>query len=211
MLDRGSRWWLAVLLLVQLLVIGILVPGEWATRVLREERRLILQQLGSETGTRVLERGDIWLQRWILDPGVDLAIREFLIPSPEQRKRSTGLQNLGTPWFAWVEVRIETLMDVVQQVMVRLALLATWLPLAGLILLPALWDGWMSWRVKQRSFDYASPIVHRFSVLAGLWGSGLLVLCLLAPFTLSPVVFPLLLCGIALLGGLALSQLQKRI
>jgi hypothetical protein len=209
--ERGSRWWLAMLLLLQLMVIGVLVPGDWAARVVREEPGLILHHLGPEAGARVLEKGNLWFQRWIMEPGIDIAIREFLVPNQEQRDRSTGLQNLGTPWFAWVDTRIEILMDVVQQVMNRLALLAVWLPFAGLILLPALLDGWMSRRVKQSSFDYASPILHRFSVVAGLWGGGLMILCLLAPFTLPHTVFPVLLCGIAMLAGLAVSQLQKRI
>jgi hypothetical protein len=209
--GRNSWWWLAVFLLLQLIVIGILVPGEWAERVLREEPALIQEHLGAESGAWVLQKGNDWFHRWIVDPGIYVALREFLIPSPEQRARSTGLQNLGTLWFTWVDMRIDILMDVVRQVMVRVALLVVWLPFAGLMLLPGLWDGWMSWRVKQSSFEYSSPILHRFSVLAGLWSVGLLLLCLLAPFTLSPLVFPVVLGSIAVLGGLAVSQLQKRI
>lgn len=210
MLKSRSLWLIAFLFLAELLVIGLLVPGDWADRVIRQERALMRRQLGEATSQWVLATGNDWYQRWVIDTRADQVVRDFLIPTVEQRTRSEGLENLGVPWFRWVEGRIDATLVVVQQLMMRMALLMVWLPFAPILVAPAVWDGLMTWKIKKTRFDYASPLVHRYSLMGLGLGIGLLGLSLLSPIPIPPMVLPALIFALALLMGLAVSHLQKK-
>lgn len=110
-----------------------------------------------------------------------------------------------------VEDRIQAFFDVLYQVFTRFALLMVWLPFALILMLPALWDGLMTWKIKKTTFDFSSPIIHRYSMI--ILGSGIILLFmgLFAPLAIPPVVLPSMIIGLALMAGLALSHLQKKI
>ncbi len=70
----------------------------------------------------------------------------------------------------------------------------------------------MTWKIKKTTFDFSSPIIHRYSMI--ILGSGVILLFmgLFAPLAIPPmVVLPSLIIGLALMAGLALSHLQKKI
>jgi hypothetical protein len=84
-------------------------------------------------------------------------------------------------------------------------------PLFDYDVVRTLWDGLMTWKIKKTTFDFSSPIIHRYSMI--ILGSGVILLFtgLFAPLTIPPVVLLSLIIGLALMAGLALSHLQKKI
>ena len=86
-----------------------------------------------------------------------------------------------------------------------------WLPFALILMLPALWDGLMTWKIKKTTFDffepYHSPLQHDYPGLRRHFA----VYGIVRPLAIPPVVLPSLIIGLALMAGLALSHLQKKI
>ncbi len=74
------------------------------------------------------------------------------------------MENFAHTWLAWVEGQIEAFGKVIYQFYVRLALLFTWLPYMLILCIPAIFDGWATWKIKQTNFDYVSPAIHRYSM-----------------------------------------------
>lgn len=211
MSKHKSIWLLFLALMLEVVAIGILVPGDWTGWVIAKEQQYIHSQLGDETSTWVMHNSRQWYRSWIVETRMEQAVRDFLIPTEEQRQRSKGMEKMGGFWFHWVEDRIQAFFDVLYQVFTRIALLLVWLPFALILMVPALWDGLMTWKIKKTSFDYSSPIIHRYSMLGLGAGVLLLLMGLFAPLAIPPIVLPGMIIGLALLAGLALSHLQKRI
>lgn len=211
MSKHKSDWLLCLALMLEIIAIGVLVPGDWTGRVINKEKQMIQNQLGAQTSYWIGQTSHRWYQSWIVDTQMEQSVRDFLIPTEEQRLRSKGMENMGGFWFVWVEDRIQAFFDVLYQVFTRFALLMVWLPFALILMLPALWDGLMTWKIKKTTFDFSSPIIHRYSMI--ILGSGVILLFmgLFAPLAIPPVVLPSLIIGLALMAGLALSHLQKKI
>lgn len=69
----------------------------------------------------------------------------------------------------------------------------------------------MTRKIKKTTVDFSSAIIHRYSII--ILGSGVIssFMGLFAPRAIPPVVLPSLIIGLALMAGLALSHLQKKI
>ncbi len=179
--------------------------------MIRKEQGYIQSQLGPDTQQWINQHAKDWYRQWVTDTGAEQAVYRFMVPTETQRQNSTELENLGVQWFNWVEGRITALFATVQQMLVRLALLRAWLPFALLLMLPALWDGGMTRRIRLTNFDYTSPVIHRFSMVGLGYGVLLLRMALWMPVAIPPWVLPGFIMGLALLAGLALSHVQKRV
>ena len=80
-----------------------------------------------------------------------------------------------------------------------------------LLFVPAVYDGYMTWQIKRTNFDYASPVMHRYSVRgAAILLFGLLA-AFMAPIALNPIIIPMGMMGCCVLFGLAFGNVQKRI
>lgn len=211
MSKHKSVWLLCLALMLEIIIISVLVPGDWTGRVINKEKQMIQNQLGAEISHWIGQTSHHWYRSWIVDTQMEQSMRDFFIPTEEQRLRSKGMESMGGFWFVWVEDRIQAFFDVLYQVLTRFALLMVWLPFVLILLLPALWDGLMTWNIKKTTFDFSSPIIHRYSMLALSTGGILLVMGLFAPLAIPPGVLPSMIIGLALMAGLALSHLQKKI
>ncbi len=145
MSKHKSVWLLCLALMLEIIAIGVLVPGDWTGGVISKEKQMIQNQLGAQTSYWIGQTSHRWYQSWVVDTQMEQSVRDFLIPTEEQRLRSKGMENMGGFWFVWVEDRIQAFFDVLYQVFTRFALLMVWLPFALILMLPALWDGLMTW------------------------------------------------------------------
>ena len=208
---KKPLWLVAWLLVIEILVILLLVPGDWTDRAIEKESALVEANLGSETRYWIREQAESWYQSVMIDSGFYEGMYYTLIPTEEQRKNSRGMENMGTWWFVWAKGRMEALANVVYQFMTRTALFMTWAPYMLILLLPAIYDGMMTWRIKRTNFDYASPIIHRY----GIRFTGYLVLGLgiafFAPIALNPIIIPIVMMICCVLIGLTMGNLQKRV
>lgn len=204
-------WLIAWLLVAELFIILVFVPGHWTERVIEKESALIEKHLGARTVEWIDDRALNWYNAAMWESGVYRTLHTLLIPTPEERESSRGMQNLGNTVFPWVEDRLASLMHVVYQVFARIALLAVWAPYMLILLVPALWDGVMSWKIKRTNFDYASPVLHRYGVRGVFLVSQCLLLAFFAPLALNPLIIPVVMMAACVMMGLALGNLQKRV
>src|SRR5690606_33785450 len=113
--------------------------------------------------------------------------------------------------FPFMEDRIEALQRVVFHVMIRVGLLVTWVPFMLILLIPAVIDGYNTWQIKKLTFEYSSPVLHRYSI-KGIFALIIGMFCLMIlPFALNPMIIPTSFIFLCLFVGLAVSNLQKRI
>lgn len=200
------------LCLAQLLVILLLVPGAWMQRVTATEHEWLWRHMSPETATWIEHKATGWYNGAIVESGALDATYDHLIPTESQRQRSWGMENLGqSGWFPLVENRLQAVFSTVYLVFVRLALIAAWLPFFAITAFPAVLDGMMAWKVKQASFTYASPVMHRVALQTVLWSLVLLVTLLIVPAPISPAVLPLFGIVIPVALGQVAAHTQKRV
>ncbi|CCD30182.1 putative type IV conjugative transfer system coupling factor [Candidatus Glomeribacter gigasporarum BEG34] len=208
---RPRRFWLLWLLLTELAVVVLLVPVDWIQQTRVHEIQRVEQRLGPDAPHRAMHTAHGWFQASLIRSGAYSALHHFLIPSEAERQRSKGLEYLEDGWFAWVEERLDVLMQLIDQLYVRVALLRLWWPCLLLAGLPALWEGWVMRCMKRTNFSHVSPVIHHYSVRGVLFLTSGLGMALLAPVPLEPMFMPAVLITACVLAGLALGHLQKRI
>lgn len=200
-----------LLFTIQIMLILVFVPGEWTERVIRQEAARTQQVLGGETQEWIQSTAQRWYDTSMIDSGVYRAMHSHVIPSPEERSGSRGMENLGDKIFAWAEGRLSAMMRVIFQVYSRVAMAMLWMPYLLILLVPAIVDGVMRWKIKQTNFDYASPVVSRYGI-RGIFAIGQVgLIAFVAPVVLNPLVIPMGMMLIAVMLGLTLANYQKRI
>lgn len=172
---------------------------------------MVRQTLGIQANHWITEEAKQWYQRRWVNSGWQQAIWHFFIPTEAERRASTGLENLALPWFNWVGNRLQVFFSLVFHCGYRLVQMKVWGSMMALLLVPALLDGLLMRRIKKTNFDYASPVIQRYS----LRGLGLLLLgqlmIWLMPLPVNPLITPVVMMFGCILLGLSISHLQKRI
>ncbi len=204
-------WLAAWLLVIELLVVLLLLPGDWTSRAIKREAEMVEQNLGREARKWIGTKATTWFRSSIIDSGFYEGMHRTLIPNASEKAKSKGMENLGHSWFMWVEGRIEALMNLIHQFYSRLALLVTWTPYMLILFVPAIFDGLMTWNIKRTNFDYASPVIHRYSMRGSFILLVGLFIAFFVPFALNPIIIPISMMACCVLVGLALGNLQKRV
>jgi len=207
-----KTWLLGLMLLaVEIVIIAILIPGDYTGKTINKELAMIERSLGAETLEWVKGQSQEWYVATMLETGIKDGMYYTLIPTEEQKAKSTGLETFGDWWFDLAADRIDSLMLVIQQLYLRVALLVVWAPYVLLLLIPAIFDGVMTWKIKATNFDYASPVKHRYSArVFGFTLLGMLMMFLL-PLPVPPSVIPIALMVMCIAIGLMVGNYQKRI
>jgi hypothetical protein len=208
---KKPYWLVALLLAAELFLILVFVPGKWTEQVIVNESAMVERTLGHNSVQWINERALRWYSSTMVDSGVYQGLHTLLIPSPEERARSRGMENLGSTIFPWLEDRLFSMMRVFYQVFARMALLMVWAPYMLILLIPAMYDGWLNWKIKRTNFDYASPVIHRYGVRGIVLMLQILLIAFFAPIALNPIVIPFAMMIACVMIGLAMGNIQKRI
>ncbi len=205
-------WYLvAWLLVIELVVVLILVPGELTDRAIEKEAVLIESSLGKQSSLWVQNKADDWYQTSMVDSGFYNGMYRLFIPTEAERQKSKGLEKFGSLWFKFLDGRIKSFSKVVYQFYTRIALFSLWMPYILVLLVPALFDGLMTWKIKRTNFEYASPVVHRYSTRAiGYIVFGAIIMSF-APIAITPMLMPILMMAWCVLAGLMIGNYQKRV
>lgn len=93
--------WLLVawLLVIELLAILLLIPGDWTDRAIKRESVLVEQSLGVEARDWIQNKASTWFRSSVIDSGFYEGMYQTLIPSEEERQKSKGMQDMGKGWF----------------------------------------------------------------------------------------------------------------
>ena len=189
----------------------LLIPGDWTDKAIKRESVLVEQSLGVEARDWIQSKASTWFRSSVIDSGFYEGMYQTLIPSEEERQKSKGMQDMGQGWFVWVKGRMEAFVNVIYQFYTRLALLSAWAPYMLILFAPAVYDGMMTWRIKRTNFDYASPVLHRYSVRGTMYLMVGLFIAFFIPIALDPVVIPITMMTCCVLIGLTFGNLQKRV
>ena len=206
---KSTIFWL----FIQILMIMVLVPGSWLRTVVEKEDVWLYEQLGVETASYVENKGFEWYNLTLVETGVTAQVASLFFITEEQRARSIGIQDLGqSGWFPWIEGRGEALRYLLIQVFERLAHIWLWIPYAAILLLPAAWDGFMTWKMRQVSFEYSSPFWHRFSINTTSLVFMSLAVGLFCPLPIPPFILPMVIVFLVPVLSIALiSNMPKRL
>lgn len=208
----NKPWYLVGLALaLQLAVVLILVPGDFTGTAIEKEGRMIESSLGKETRDWVFGKSNDWFQMTVIQSGLKEGMYKTLIPTEEAKTKSKGLETFGNRWFDLAADRIESLMLLIQQFYMRMALLLIWAPYMLVLFIPAIYDGIQTWKIKRSNFDYASPVIHRYSARLIGYSFGAMLLMFFLPFPIPPTVTPVVLMVICVAFGLVFGNYQKRI
>ncbi|MBF4308038.1 conjugal transfer protein, partial [Vibrio anguillarum] len=66
MSKHKSVWLLCLALMLEIIAIGVLVPGDWTGRVISKEKQMIQNQLGAQTSYWIGQTSHRWYQSWIV-------------------------------------------------------------------------------------------------------------------------------------------------
>ena len=213
--GSGIGRWIMWLIFGELVLIAVLTPMlgkggmDW---LVKTERQMSLSEVGFSATLWIEKTGFGLYADLFRDTGVEKNVYDFFLPSQDQIKESKGLEALGARlYFPMVQSGLDSLFGSLQRLFVRMTALALWLPTVPLILIPAILDGMMTWRRKQFSFDYASPLVHGYAAGAAKWLVIGLPLALLLPVPIPPLVFPFVFIVLSFLLMLVTAHTMKRI
>ena len=121
--------------------------------------------------------------------------------------RVDGAASAGLAWWTG-RVRVTWMMS--YQVLVRSAIVLSWLPLALLVLTPILIDAMVVRKIKATNFSITSPHMALIGMRALLLLVILLVVLQLLPLMLHPVVTPVILTVFSMSAWISITQFAKR-
>lgn len=208
---KKPYWLVAWLLVIEMLVILLFMPGDATQKVILKEAQYVKTSLGQDTVTWIHDHAQSWYKTVMLDSGFYEAVRHHMLPTEEEKAKSLGMRTAWDPWFHWLDGRIEAFGKLVYQFFARLALAWIWLPYMAILFVPAIYDGFNTRRIKQTNFDYASPIIHRYSVRAATTLMVGTTIAFFAPIAIDPIVIPVVLMTVCTLIGLSVGNMQKRV
>lgn len=211
----GSVWTLILVIFFEIAVVLFLVSADYARDGTLKEGAWISEALGDETNLEIQRRADAMYEdtviRWEL---TDWFYRLF-IPSESERDGSRGLETLGDlgngSVFSVAESRWSAFLDMTYWTMRRIALFTIWLPVWLPAFVIAGVCGWLERAVKKTDFGYTSPVLFANSWKALICALLLLLVSFLCPMPMPPSIVPALLGFMAILVGLCLGNVQKRI
>ncbi len=159
----------------------------------RIDRELAIQYMSFDGALDAERAAQRTYKHLIVDNNIDKTIKDFILPSDNEKNSSTGLEGLGKyDIFPAAETAIESVFLILRRFLVRIQVIASISPVMLLTFaLPAVIDGMMQWRRRQYSFDYPSPVVHGTAATIVKWTIITLFAYALAPLPFHPLA-PLL-------------------
>lgn len=208
--DSGPIY-LAALLLAYYILMAILVPESHVVRVHADERAVLRTYLGRETATAIATRADLLYLRWFVASGVVNESYEIFLPSTSEQQRSRGLEQLGERegFFAVAREKIDSFWALVRFSMQRLVAILVWLPLLLVLMMAAVWDGWMRRRIKMVGFEQTSAPIFGLARKLFIFGIFAPLFYVFAPIVIHPVIAPVWGCFMALALLIKVSNLQR--
>ena len=214
----GSVWTLILVIFFEIAVVLFLVSADYARDGTVKEGAWISEALGDETNREIQRRADAMYEDTVIRWELTDWFHRLFIPSESERDGSRGLETLGElgdlgsgSVFSVAESRWSAFLDMTYWTMRRIALFTIWLPVWLPAFVIAGVCGWFERAVKKTEFGYTSPVLFANSWRALICALLLLLVSFLCPMPMPPSIVPALLGFMAILVGLCLGNVQKRI
>ena len=215
-IGYGSVWTLILVIFFEIAVVLFLVSADYARDGTLKEGAWISEALGDETNLEIQRRADAMYENTVIRWELTEWFYRLFIPSESERENSLGLETLGdmesgTSIFSVAESRWSAFLDMTYWTMRRIALFTIWLPVWLPAFVIAGICGWFERAVKKTDFGYTSPVLFANSWKGLICALLLLLVSFLCPMPMPPSIVPALLGFMAILVGLCLGNVQKRI
>ena len=214
----GSVCTLILVIFFEVAVVLFLVSADYARDGTVKEGAWISEALGDETNREIQRRADAMYEDTVIRWELTEWFSRLFIPSDSERDGSRGLETLGElgdlgsgSVFSVAESRWSAFLDMTYWTMRRIALFTIWLPVWLPAFVIAGVCGWLERAVKKTDFGYTSPVLFANSWRALIYALLLLLVSFLCPMPMPPSIVPALLGFMAILVGLCLGNVQKRI
>jgi len=187
-----NSWYALIFFLIQISAVLILIPNTQLSKVYLEEGEQIYDSFGSTTANAIYMKSMNWYQYLFEDSGVNFQIRRIFIPGKfDTGEELSGMDAFGTNViFPFVLERAEALTTFLYLILQRMSQITVWVPYLLLVFLPAAADGYLMWRVKQYTFSYSSPWIHKFALSSVYFFSIFMAITLFLPFAINPNILP---------------------
>lgn len=184
------RTWTLMLLLSELGLIFLLLPGTWMKQVYISERKMVARQLGPEALAKIEAQSSDWFKRFIVDCGAlsgsyGICERQGKDPFDDRGLSKFFGDRLDVFWVA------------VRQLFFRISVVALWLWPGLLMLAATAADAVFQRQMLKFKSSSASPALYHYAAVGiALVFMGLL----LAPMMPYPIMEPLAVpAGLALI------------
>ena len=206
-----SFWWVMGIVLFEILFGLVLFTSHTVRTQTAKEGLWIRETYGDETALIIRDRADAWYDTLVVQPQLEQTLRDYFIPTEQQRLNSRGLEDLGSGLWPWINQRIIALTDMLYWLFRRINLFLMWVPACLPAFFIAIVTGWYDRKIKQTNFKYASPAMHLYAWRAVGTLLGGTALSFLLPFAVWPEVYPFVIVAVMLLVGVSMGNIVKRI
>ncbi|MDX1296694.1 MAG: DUF4400 domain-containing protein [Pseudomonas sp.] len=173
-------------LFILILMLATLAPNLLIDKVIQVEHKWSNDLLAAGDYKRVVDNTNRIYTSLVIDSGAKQVVSDVFMPRGKDTVDAFE-KNVGW-WFDYLQTRGEALQKIIYQVVYRGVLTLFWVPFFAVVVVPAVFAGYMRWQAKRHGFDYSSPFLNNNAAAMISWGGILLVLSLLAPLPLPPLV-----------------------
>ena len=159
MISKGQIFFWIVAWILQIVLVGVIVPSDFIERQIDQEHEMIQDWLGVDTSDSLWLSSNERFKTVFRDTGM-IDASYTILPSYTQRANSTGLETLGDSMWPYVQSRIEVMWLTIYQAVQRFGVIALWAPYFLPILIPSLIHGYTVREIKKVSYGYASPVIY---------------------------------------------------
>lgn len=211
MASKDSSPFKTVLWISLLWTLAMMFMGEaWISRVVEKERAYNHAFYSADTAQAAEARANRWFESVFVETGVMPHTFTLFSREPDPNRPAGPFDDAGKPLVTWFEGVLRTFWTILWQATMRISHVALWAPYVLFMFVPWVVDGLVARKVKQHTYDFTSPLQHRYSIMLG-YGILLLALAMLtAPLPLHPVVVPVVIAALGFLSQRILSNYVKR-
>lgn len=208
------NWKLLLLIFIlECLVVLMLLPSHYLVKTLEREQQYTYDYLGEDSYSYIIEKANDWYNTSIIETGTEDTLYDMFVPTAEdlEKDSNAGVSNLAPLYFKYAGSRVDTLMTVVYIIYYRVITMVVWIPMVGLMILAAYFEGYWERKIRQNSFKHASHTLHGIAFNTLKWFVLIIFIGMFIPLALPPLFYPVLGLVLACLIGISMSNLQKRI
>lgn len=146
-----------VVLLLELFLLLFIVSPSWSSKVYKLDTTSYASVFGQNFASKHMKYANNRYHHWFVASGVVKGSYDTFIATEEQRKRSRGMEDLGTGMQAWMYKRITAFWTVVKTLMFRASALLELFLYSLLLYIPFVIDGLVQRTIDHHGYVYASP------------------------------------------------------
>jgi len=205
---------LLLIFFIEALFVFVFTPNSVIESALYREQQMTVDYLGSESFDWIVRRSQDTYQEYIVDSGLEAGLFEMFVPTDEARSRdaSIGMENSGAElWIDYIAGRIEIFWTVIFLMIYRAFHLVTWAPFIVIMLVAAYFEGYFERRIRKHNFKNASHFLQGMAMSVLRSSYFFVAMLFIIPFAVPPLIYPGIGFMLALIIGISIGNLQKKI